>query len=60
MADAETEDVGSGLERMKKYIRVLTRVNRVYLSECKRPHKNKRNAEKLGAKLERAFIKTNN
>lgn len=45
------------MERMKKYIRVLRRVNRVYLPTCKRPQKNKRLAEKLGRKLTSAYYR---
>merc|ERR1712088_133735 len=55
--DTRSEGGDAAVERMRKYIRVLVRVNRVYLGECKRPNKNKRTAEKLGARLERAFWK---
>ena len=47
------------IESMRKYVRVLRRVNRVYLAECKRPNKNKRLADKLGDKLEGAFKRAN-
>ena len=45
------------MERMKKYIRVIRRVSRVYLATCKRPNKNKRLADKVGRKLASAFYR---
>ena len=49
------DGMDEALSRMNKYVRVIRRVNRVYLAECKRPNKNKRLADKLGKKFEGAF-----
>ena len=49
------DGMDEALARMNKYVRVIRRVNRVYLAECKRPNKNKQLADKLGKKLEGAF-----
>lgn len=43
------------VDSMHKYLRVLRRVNRVYLSECKRPGKNTRLADRLADKMEGAY-----
>ena len=43
------------VDRMQKYVRVLRRVNRVYLGGCKRTDKHRRLADKLGKRLEAAF-----
>ena len=49
------DGMDEALARMNKYVRVIRRVNRAYLGDCKRPLKNKRLADKLGDKLEGAF-----
>jgi len=56
--DLRMDGMEDAVERMQKYIRVLRRVSRVYLGECKRPGKNKRLADKLGLKLANAFTRT--
>ena len=66
MADADVNDdptradyYQAALDRMRKYFRVMQRVNRVYISECgeKKFRKTQNRIEKVSNKLAKAFTK---
>merc|ERR1712046_185862 len=55
--DVRTMQISEAVPRMKKYIRVMKRVNRVYLPNCKKTPTRATRADWLGKRYEDGFKK---